>query len=57
MEHCPNCHEETITCIGEAYDDEEYLGSSYQCLNCDFNFTITAGEETDMRTENFSTKL
>lgn len=57
MDKCPNCHEDTITCIGEAYDDEQYLGSSYECLNCDFHFTIFEDGSNDLREDNYSTKL
>lgn len=57
MDKCPNCGEQTITYIGEAYDDEEYLGSSYECLNCDFNFVISEDEQSDYQAGNFSTKM
>ena len=45
MNNCPQCGQETIEYIGESYDDEEYLGSHYECSNCDFRFTISAEEQ------------
>lgn len=35
---CPSCGEENYEYAGEAYDDEEHLGSSYHCLECGHDF-------------------
>jgi len=36
---CPFCSEQNaIEYIGEAYDDEEHLGGSYNCLECGHSF-------------------
>jgi len=54
---CPQCDEQTIVHIGEAYDDEEYLGSAFECLNCDFHFTINSEGYPDYEDGDFSVKL
>lgn len=56
-DQCPQCGEQTIVYIGEAYDDEEYLGSAFECMNCDFNFTISPGEQADYDNRDFSVKM
>ena len=43
--------------MGEAYDDEEYLGSAFECLNCDFRFTINSEGDRDYEEGDFSVKL
>lgn len=48
MEFCINCGKPTIEYVGEAYDDDEYLGSHYECSNCDFRFTISPAEQRDL---------
>lgn len=44
---CPNCYEQAIVIIGTAYDDGEQVGTVYECLNCDFAFTIDKNEEIE----------
>lgn len=37
---CPYCGEQTaIEYVGEAYDDEAHIGSSYNCLECGHKFS------------------
>ena len=45
MNECPQCGQDTIEYVGESYDEEEHLGSLYECSNCDFRFTITPEEQ------------
>jgi len=45
-ERCPRCGSLLLSYKGEAYDDEEHLGSAYECEECGHNF-----DETDFLTE------
>lgn len=45
--NCPNCSENTLVIIGSAYDEDVYIGTAYECLNCDFSFTIDDEGNTD----------
>lgn len=37
---CPHCGSSDFAYIGEAFDDDQYLGSSYDCNDCGHSFTI-----------------
>lgn len=45
MDTCPQCGTASIEYLGETYDDEEYLGATYECQFCDFHFTISPEEQ------------
>lgn len=37
---CPTCGSDDFMYAGEAYDDDQYLGSSYDCQECGRAFTM-----------------
>lgn len=37
---CPTCGSDDFIYAGEAYDDDQYLGSSYDCQDCGRSFTM-----------------
>lgn len=37
---CPNCGSEDYVYVAEVYDDDEYLGSGYDCNECGRSFTM-----------------
>jgi len=48
MDTCPNCGEEAVVIIGTAYDGNgDDLGTTYECRECLFSFTIFAEEDDD----------
>lgn len=49
---CINCGNDTLEYVGETYDDDEYLGSTYECSSCYFHFTISPQEHRDLDEKN-----
>ena len=37
---CPKCKSDDILYIGEAFEEDHYIGSSYDCLDCGHRFQI-----------------
>lgn len=35
---CPSCGSADVSYVGEAYDEDEYIGSSYDCNDCGRRF-------------------
>jgi DNA-directed RNA polymerase subunit RPC12/RpoP len=42
---CDYCGEKEWAYLGEAYDDDEYVGSLYMCLECGHHQLEGEGEE------------
>lgn len=36
---CPACGSTSVEYMGEQYDDEHHVGSSYRCLECEHKFS------------------
>jgi len=51
MHICINCGRDTLEYVGETYDDDEYLGSTYECSHCNFHFTISPKEQEQLDNE------
>lgn len=43
--NCPQCGEDKLQYTGEIYDDEEHVGSAYECLECDYRVVIDENDE------------
>jgi len=37
---CPQCGSSEFAYVGEAYDEDEYQGSSYDCFDCHHQWTM-----------------
>jgi len=42
---CPFCGHDVLLYAGEAYDDLDYMGSSYECGECGHKFTNADASE------------
>lgn len=54
---CPNCFSEAVMVIGSAYDDEEYRGDAWECMDCDHRFCVEDGTNETWDADNYSVKL